>query len=98
MRRKKKQKGQGSKKKDTDISTVRLRAATKLLNQRKLLAAMLQDSNEKCKVGLWPNLGSGPIYISHNNEFSSVFSDTIEFYWILTVFKSCPDPGDAVVV
>lgn len=47
---KKKQKGQGSKKKDTDISTVRLRAATKLLNQRKLLAAMLQDSNEKCKA------------------------------------------------
>lgn len=52
----KKQKGQGSKKKDTDISTVRLRAATKLLNQRKLLGSMLQDSDEKCKVGLWPYL------------------------------------------
>ena len=60
-RRKKTKKGQGSKKQDTDISTVRLRAATKLLNQRKLLGAMFKDVDEKIQVGLgtsWDKLGS----------------------------------------
>ena len=40
-----------TKKKETDIATAKLRSATKVVNQRKLLAALFKDTEEKLQAG-----------------------------------------------
>ena len=55
--RKKAKKGAGGKpKKETDMPTAKLKCATKLINQRKLLGALFRDVSEKLEVGLEPEL------------------------------------------
>lgn len=81
--------GQGSNKKEADISTVKLKTATKMVNQKKLLLAMFNDVAEKTKARQmkpWHLLDSQvPVKIKHWFDW---LIDWLFIWWTFDEFLS----------